>query len=248
VKAILTYHSIDSSGSAISVAQRVFERHVRWMASGAVTVVSLPELLRLPGDRDAVAITFDDAYVNFEVEAWPRIREWGLPVTLFVPTGFVGRTNEWAAMPGARMPRLPILGWTKLSRLQEEGVTLGAHTRAHADLRQLTGAALREEVCGSSEDLLRETGRRPDSFAYPYGYCADTSASLVRAAFQCACTTELRPLGARDDAHLLPRLDAYYLGGPARLESFGRSSFREYIRARAGLRAAGQRLRSKWHR
>ena len=35
----------------------------------------------------------------------------GLPVTLFVPTGFVGRENTWPELPGGGMPRLPIMGW-----------------------------------------------------------------------------------------------------------------------------------------
>lgn len=245
MKAILTYHSVDSSGSVISVPPAVFDRDVRWIASSSVAVMTLPQLLRLPDDRDAVAITFDDAYTNFQVEAWPRLRDHGLPVTLFVPTGFVGKTNRWAETPGGRMPPLPILDWPALATLQEDGVTLGAHTRTHADLRTLDGAVLEDEVWGSVEDLLRQTGQRPETFAYPYGYWTPSAASVVRAACQCACTTELRPLGGRDDAHLLPRLDAFYLKGPARLENFGRFSFREYIRVRSRLRAFAHEVRAK---
>ena len=170
MRAILTYHSVDTSGSVISTSPSLLERHIRWLTSGRVAVLPLEELLAPPDERDALAITFDDAFANFRTEAWPRLRESGLPVTLFVPTGFVGKTNTWGDTPGGRMPPLPILDWPALARLPEEGVTLGAHSRTHADLRALNIDALQEEVVGSLEDLRRETGRRPDAFAYPYGY------------------------------------------------------------------------------
>lgn len=213
------------------------------MASSGLPIVSLPELLAIPDDRDAISLTFDDAYVNFETEAWPRLRAYGLPAMLFVPTAFVGRSNDWTALPGGAMPRLPILDWKALARLQESGLTLGAHTRRHPDLRRLDGAALEDEIDGSFEDIGRETGRRPDAFAYPYGFTTGGAVARVRAAGALAVTTELRPLGAGDDAHLLPRLDSFYLEGPGRIEGFGTPAFRHYFRLRLTLRTLAQRLR-----
>jgi peptidoglycan/xylan/chitin deacetylase (PgdA/CDA1 family) len=245
VRAILTYHSIDRSGSVISIDPSAFDQQVRWLAASAVDVVGLADLLTLPDERDAVALTFDDAFVNFETEAWPRLRSFGLPVTLFVPSGFVGRTNEWAAIPGGGMPTIPILDWGSLARLADEGVALGAHSRQHPDLRKLDEGAVREEVSGSIDDIARETGRRPDMFAYPYGYWNAVSASVVHEVCRCACTTDLRPLRDAEEPHLLPRLDMYYLRGPGRIEAFGQWTFRQYVRARAAVRTVGQRLRDR---
>jgi peptidoglycan/xylan/chitin deacetylase (PgdA/CDA1 family) len=242
MRAILTYHSIDASGSVISVSPAVFEDHLRAIAQRRIEVVTLTELLRLPDSRDAVALTFDDAFTNFDTEAWPRLKARGFPATLFVPTRFVGRSNQWAELPGGGMPALPILDWSRLARLQEEGVRLGAHSRTHADLRTLDGGALAGEIEGSVEDVARETGQRPDSFAYPYGFWSRRAADAVRAAGLYGCTTELRLLDRRDDGGLLPRLDAYYLNGPARLDLFGRWSFRTYVRLRGSVRAVRGRL------
>ena len=41
MKAILTYHSVDETGSVISIDERSFRRHVAWLASSAVRVVPL---------------------------------------------------------------------------------------------------------------------------------------------------------------------------------------------------------------
>ena len=243
MKAILTYHSVDTTGSVISVDPAVFDAHVRWLASGRVSVVGLEELLALPDDQHAVALTFDDAYENFAAEAWPRLRKRGLPVTLFVPTGCVGGANDWAATPGGSMPRLPILDWPELNRLQDEGVTLGAHSRSHPDLRTLDSPGLHDEVVGSIDDLHRHTGRRPEAFAFPYGYLDSTAADAVRAACRFGCTTRLRLLSQGDQPHLLPRLDAYYLKGAGRLENFGSLVFRQYMWVRSRVRAVGQFVR-----
>ncbi|MEY2765521.1 MAG: hypothetical protein RL552_426, partial [Actinomycetota bacterium] len=40
----------------------------------------------MPEQRDAVAITFDDGFTNFESVAWPLLRFQDFPVTLFVAT------------------------------------------------------------------------------------------------------------------------------------------------------------------
>jgi len=247
MKAILTYHSIDDSGSVISVPPALFERQVRWMSTGAVRVVSLTELLRFPDDGDTLAITFDDAFTNFQSHAWPRLREYGLPATLFTPTGFVGKTNSWSAIAGGGMPTLSILDWDSLARLREEGAALGAHSRTHPDMRDLSETQVQDEVHGSIEDIHRHTGQRPETFAYPYGYWNGRAASVVQRLCSHACTTELRVLADSDAAHLLPRLDMFYLKGLGRLESYGSTTFGAYIRARASIRSVGQWARARLH-
>jgi hypothetical protein len=60
VKATLTYHSIDDSGSPISVSSGVFSAHLRWLANPKVRVLSLDALASHPDDaEDAVAVNDD---------------------------------------------------------------------------------------------------------------------------------------------------------------------------------------------
>src|SRR5688572_13299743 len=130
MRAILTYHSIDGSGSPISCDSSTFAHHVAWLATGRVRVTTIEELLRLPDDADAVALTFDDGFVNFKDEAARRLLGHGFPVTLFVVAARVGTGNSWddPPSPGLRRtsskrqtPSLPLLDWPALIRLQEQG-------------------------------------------------------------------------------------------------------------------------------
>ena len=236
MRAILTYHSIDDSGSAISLSPERFGAHARWLAGGRVTVVTLDALARGEGGGSAVAITFDDAFVNFATHAAPLLAECGLPATLFVPAGFVGRRNTWSGTGTGGIPELPLLDWDALARVAEQGVTLGSHGRTHRSLAGLAGSALADEVDGSAEELARHTGVRALAFAYPYGSVDDAAAARVRSAYRVGCTTALRALRGDEDAARLPRLDAYYCRAPGRLESWGTAPFRRYLRLRAVAR------------
>lgn len=237
MRGILTYHTVDASRSAISVDEEVFRRHAAWLASGAVHVCSLAELLAQPTEADAVALTFDDGFVTFVDRAWPLLRDHGLNATVFVVSDHAGGTNAWGGRAAAGIPTLPLMGWDTLGRLAEAGVELGAHTRTHRDLRGASPAELEDELEGSAERIACETGRRPSSFAYPFGLVDAAAAAAVARVYARACTTALRPLGPREDAHRLPRLDAYYLRAPGQLERWGAPAFRRYLSVRAAARA-----------
>lgn len=244
MRGILTYHSIDDSGSPISVSPRAFEAHARFLASGRVRVVDLPTIATLSEDEDAVAITFDDGFANFATQAWPRLCDLGLPATLFVVTDRAGGTNAWDAAPGLSIPKLPLLPWEDLRRLAGDGLSLGAHGRTHASLPGLPRDTLEAEVRGSRDRILAETGRTPVSFAYPFGDVDPAAAASAKSAFSCAVTTRFGLLGGSDDPHLLPRLDAYYFRSNDRLESFGSGGFRRWIKWRGAARRAGMLVRS----
>jgi peptidoglycan/xylan/chitin deacetylase (PgdA/CDA1 family) len=236
MRAILTYHSIDPSGSPISCHPDVFDRHVAWLASGRTRVTTIPELLALPASEDAVAITFDDAFANFEEFAAPRLRRHGLPVTLFVVADRVGATNAWGGAPENGIPHLPLLDWSSLARLHENGVTVGAHTRTHCDLTRLPADAVERELRGSADAIQQRIGDRPSVFAYPYGRFDAQSARIASTVYSYSCTTELRVIDAHAAPAALPRLDMYYFQQPGYLESWGSRRFTRYVALRRGLR------------
>lgn len=235
MRGILTYHSVDPSGSAISIDEAAFRRHVAWLASGRVRVTTLTELLERPAAEDAVALTFDDGFANFAAVAWPLLRERGVPVTVYIVSDRVGGTNAWGGRDAPGIPTMPLLGWDALGSLVAEGVTLGAHSRTHPDLRRLGRTALEDEVAGSAERIAAETGQRPEAFAYPYGRVSGAAVAVAARVYRLACTTEHRALTTREDPLRLPRLDCWYFrrGG---LEAWGTAAFRARVRVRRGLR------------
>ena len=237
------YHSIDTSGSPISIDQAAFERHLEWLSSESIRVVPFSEIAAVPEREHAVAITFDDAFGSFGDFAWPRLKERGLPATVFVVSGHVAGDNLWGGREDPGIPKLPLLDWSSLARLAEDGAELGCHSRSHPDLARTSRAEIEDEMLGAREAIESETGVRSTSFAYPFGYHGPDARALAREHFEQSCTTELRVLPAVPKLHLLPRLDAWYYqseAGAARLASWNSLRFHSHLH----LRSCARRLRA----
>lgn len=242
MRAVITYHSIDPSNSAISITEAEFRRHVRWLASSRVPVVPLDDFLAGASDSDAVALTFDDGFESFSAVAADVLSERGLPATVFIVTGRVGGTNAWnAGGVSSSLPVLPLLNWAGIARVAEAGFTLGSHGRTHRRLPALEAQEVGDEVAGSLDDFRRELGLSPAAFCYPYGDVTERERNVVANSYRMAVTTDLRVVGRHEDPYLVPRVDAYYLRRPGRLEMFGTPEFERYLRARS----RGRRLRNR---
>jgi peptidoglycan/xylan/chitin deacetylase (PgdA/CDA1 family) len=240
MKAILTYHAVDDSGSPVSVSPLAFARHVDWLSSGRVKVLRLDDLLAHPDSEEcAFAITFDDGFSNARSAA-EQLLSAGLPVTIFAVSGHVGQTNAWNGRAEAGIPTAPLMAWKDLEGLMARGAEIAPHTRRHCRLTTLSADALDDEIGGSLEDLRQRLGAASSHFAYPYGDLDDRVAGHVGRFFRWGHTTDFRPVGAADHPLRLPRLDMYYFSGPGDLESCGSPRFARrmaFIRARRWVRA-----------
>jgi peptidoglycan/xylan/chitin deacetylase (PgdA/CDA1 family) len=240
VRAVITYHSIDPSGSAISINETDFQRHLEWLASSGVPVVPLEALVAADPSHDAIALTFDDGFQNFGTIAMPLLRDHGLSATLFIVTERVGGTNAWKRSDAAgSLPVLPLLDWGGIAAVAEAGITIGSHGKTHRHLPSLDEAELEDEVSGSLEDFRRELGLSPTAFCYSYGDVKERERGAAARAYRVAVTAELRALDENEDAFMVPRVDACYLRPAGRLEAFGTPAFERYLKVRRG----GRRLR-----
>jgi peptidoglycan/xylan/chitin deacetylase (PgdA/CDA1 family) len=123
-----------------------------------------------------VVLTFDDAWADNHAHALEPLNRHRLPATLYAPSRLLGK-------PGY-MTR------SQLLEMEAGGVTIGAHSRTHPDLRACTSPELESEVRGSKEDLEDLLGKPVSSFAYPTGLLDDRVVEAVGAAgFTSAITT-----------------------------------------------------------
>ena len=106
-----------------------------------------------------------------------------------------------------------LLNWDELRSLaQDPLVTIGAHTRSHFALSQLSEAGVREEVLAGRRILEHQLDRLCRHFSFPYGdelSCGPRDFKAVKdLGFATAVTTREGLLQHRhvDDLHALPRL------------------------------------------
>ncbi len=247
MRAVLMLHSVDSSGSEISLAPAELLALVRGIRTSGHAIVPLGELLA-QATRDAVALTFDDGLASLAEVAQPLLSEEGAAATLFLTTGYVGRDNHWPSQPRSA-PRLPMLDWDGVEALHSAGWEIEAHTHSHPDLRELGSNELAEELEAPQRELERRLGRTPRAFAYPYGLLDARVVDAVATRYECAVTTRMAALAddpsGNSDPLRIPRLDAYYLRHhtlqrlirtSSGLSGFGGPAFRALIAFRAALR------------
>ncbi len=214
---ILTYHSLDDSGSVTSVAPRDFRAHMRILARRGFTGVNLSTLLDCWDGRGTlparpVVITFDDGFANVLEHAAPLLSDLGFRATIFVVSGRCGQFNDWPNQPG--VPRLPLLSWSELGQITSAGFEVGAHSVTHRSLTEIPPPEASREILESKAAIEDRLGQAVQTFAYPFGSFNSAALSIVREHFRGACGTKLGKAARTSDRHSLPRLDVYYLRRP----------------------------------
>lgn len=186
---VLIYHRVGGGTSdELDVTAGQFERHVDIL--GRHDVVALDAALdRLDaGDESpSVVLTFDDGFGDVYENAWPVLREHGLPFLVYLCSAFVGTTMRWEGSTAQGAPGIG-LTWDQLGEMVESGLcTVGNHTHTHARPEQITEEEL--DVC--SEAIERHLGVRPRHFTYPWGVAVPALEPALRDRFRSCSTGEL---------------------------------------------------------
>jgi peptidoglycan/xylan/chitin deacetylase (PgdA/CDA1 family) len=238
---ILTYHSLDDSGSVVSFPPRLFREQLRALAARGFTGLSLGKLLAGWDGSEALparpfVLSFDDGFASVLEHAAPALAEVRFSATVFVVAGATGRWNDWPGAAG--IPRMPLLSWSDLSALRGAGLEIAGHSMTHAWLPGLSPSRLAAEVVDSKRLIEDRLGAEVRCFAYPYGAHDEASLALVRAHHRAAVGVAMGTARQRSNRHLLPRLDAHYLRRPSLARGFGTLSCSLYLAARRAGRAA----------
>jgi peptidoglycan/xylan/chitin deacetylase (PgdA/CDA1 family) len=237
---ILTYHSVDESGSIISTAPDVFRQQMKSLSASGYKAISLKELLgffsenKIPAPK-TVALTFDDGFQNFYTTAFPVLQEYGFQATVFLVTDHCGKYNDWGDNP-PKLPRSKLLSWQEIKELNDCGIEFGSHTRTHPDLTQIDAAQADREIVESKQEIENALGTEVTTFAYPYGKFNPSVKQVAEKTFAAACSTNLGKARRTSDFFSLERIDTYYLSNPRIFNSLSSRAFDRYLRVRQAMR------------
>lgn len=174
---ILMYHSIEEKpGHFNFISPETFRLQMAYLAEKKTPVISLAELVRRLQKKEplggAVSITFDDGYRDNLTNAFPVLKRYNFPATIFMVTNLVGRVDKNGQQR---------LSLQELQTLEASGlVDIEPHTKSHPRLSKLDARAVRDEVASSKGDIEEMLGKKATLFAYPYGDFDETTPRVVQ--------------------------------------------------------------------
>lgn len=168
---VLIYHRFgEDKYPSTNVAVSRFREQLEFLKNNNYQVISLGQLVKaLEGGTKlperAVVITIDDGYRSVYSDAWPILKEYGYPFTVFVYTKAT-ENKHWNYMT-----------WDQIREMKAAGVDLQNHGFAHGHMAfKPSGmdmdeyrAGIRADLAVSTKIMSEELKERPRFFAIPYG-------------------------------------------------------------------------------
>jgi len=177
---ILCYHRFGSRPSQLAVTPAAFEAQMEYLARNGYHVITLVQLAGFlergePVPRKSVVLTIDDGYRSTYEVAFPILRKYGFPATVFLYSDFVGAPDA--------------LTWPQMKEMEASGlINIQPHSKTHANFAtRLAGETdtkyrdrIRTEV-DTPIRLIQERLAVPSlAFAFPYGDVNETVVDLLK--------------------------------------------------------------------
>ena len=197
------------------ITPQAFEQEMQELKDRGITVISMQDFLAWKrGEKNipphCAVITFDDGWKSQYEVAWPIMKKFGYPFTMFIYT---------EGVRGGHFGGGEAITWEQLAEMRDAGIDIQAHSATHQDLRKpydkvakkkLTPPEyeqwLHNEVVGCKELLEQRLGIRVNCFAVPYGfYNQHIKDVATQAGYEAVFTVYGQPLTFRSSMDSLGR-------------------------------------------
>ena len=180
---VLLYHSIDDSGSLLSISPNLFRKQMTYLKKRGYQTISLDSLCDIldsdqPLPSNTVIITFDDGYRNLHTAALPILAEHGYTATVFLVTGCVGGQIDWVKT--SDVPALSMATWDQIREMADAALEIQAHSVTHPNFLRITVDQAIREIQTSRADIESRLGKKVAFFAYPYGEFNDQIKAMLK--------------------------------------------------------------------
>ena len=201
---IMMYHSVNPRSiptmKLLIVKPETFDRQMQFLKNHRYNVIKLEDAASLIREKKripfrTVAITFDDGYKDNYVYAFPILKKYNLPATIFIIVNEVGRPDR--------------LNWKEIEEMQASGViTFGSHTLSSTPLIDIKSEAeVKRQIVESKRILEEKLGRHVAAFSYPEGRFSEKIKQMViDAGYELAVATSPGRKHSPNDIYLLKRL------------------------------------------
>lgn len=203
---ILMYHSIGEEGGFSRVKKINFEKQIKYLSENNFNVVKLSELIRkikhCENISNCVCVNLDDGCKDNYEKAFPILKKYNLPASIFVATDFIG--GNYVNSEGIS---LVMLDKGEIKEMSESGlVEILPHTAGHLVLNKVGIDRARKDIEKSREAVKEITGKDIQILSYPKGrYSEEVIDYLKKNGWQGAVTVKEGVIKNNDDLFKLKR-------------------------------------------
>lgn len=181
---IITYHNVSPEypeGALNNVRPESFDRQMKFLKDNQYNVIAFDEYVQgiksgKVFSRNSVIIHFDDGFEDNYLHAFPILKSYQFPASIFLISDSVGLDH--------------FLKWDQIKVMDKEGIDFGAHTRRHVYLPQASIDVAVDEIRGSKRIIEEHLGHAVKYLVYPSGGFNDGVKKIViEAGYQAASTT-----------------------------------------------------------
>lgn len=177
---ILMYHQLGDGPNTLYVRDSEFYEQMNYLKEHKFRVISLSEAVRKMQNREpldkTVVITFDDGYETFFSKAFPVLKAYRFPATVFIITKQM--EDGW------------YLTWEQSRQLYAGWMEIGSHTNNHPWLANQSKDIYTDEIFGSKKIIEEQLQVPCEVFCYPGGsYNNAVSNTVKEAGYLTAVTT-----------------------------------------------------------
>jgi peptidoglycan/xylan/chitin deacetylase (PgdA/CDA1 family) len=179
---IFVYHSVsDGPTNSFAVTTADFDSQIGYLAEH-YTIKPVDSIVALlasgqPVPARTVAVTIDDGFKGVYTNAFPVLRRYDAPATIFLPIAFVGTKGVTDKLPLA-----DFMSWDEVREMSRYGVSFGSHTVDHPSLGRIPPRQAQYQIECSKSRLEDELGTEVTGLSYPYGMARDFNSDVVRLA------------------------------------------------------------------
>ena len=192
---ILTYHNFSTKFSnKMTVTASEFEAQMRYLKEHDYHVISMKSFFefldfkrQIP--KKSVLIAIDDGWRSFYTLAYPILKKYGYPATLFIYTDLIDGTGNH-------------LNWAAVKEMSKNQIEMQCHTLSHRYLTKRKSdesylmyvSEVENELNHSASIIETKIDKKVDLLAYPYGETNHlVSAYTFKNGFRGAFTVNPKP-------------------------------------------------------
>ena len=173
------------------ITPAAFEAQMKELKDKGVSVIGMQDFLAWKRGEKAIParaaiLTLDDGWKSQYDVAWPILKKYGYPHTMFIYT---------EGVRGGHYGGGEAVSWEQLAEMRDAGVDIQAHSETHPDLRKPFDKIakkrlsppeyeqwLENEIGRSKRTLEEKLGIRVNCFAVPYGNINDRVREVAKKA------------------------------------------------------------------